>query len=69
MEPIAIMSFSENTYGPPDPSIILPSDQKKKGISVWNNQNKIKRLSKIDVSLDLVLFAVFAVVKSQLTKS
>ena len=34
MEPIAIMSFSENTYGPPDPSIILPSDQKKKGISV-----------------------------------
>ena len=29
MEPTAIISLSESTNGPPDPSIILPSDEKK----------------------------------------
>ena len=28
MEPIATISLSDSTYGPPDPSIILLSDKK-----------------------------------------
>ena len=47
MEPIAIMSFSENTYGPPDPSIILPSDQKNKASQYEITKIKLKDYQKL----------------------
>ena len=68
MEATSTISLSGSTYGPPDPSFILRSD-KKSDISQWNDPKKIKRLSKIGVSSDWILFAFFTVVKSYVTKS
>ena len=51
MELIGTISLTNSTYCPPDPSIILPSDEKN-DISVRNDPNKIKRLLKVAVSLD-----------------
>ena len=68
MEPTDTLSLSESTYGPPDHSNILPSDEKN-DISVWNDPRKIKRLSKIGASSKWILLAIFAVVKSQIPKA
>lgn len=61
-EPITTRSLSESTYDPSDPSLILSSD--KNGILIWNETNKIERLSKVRVFSDSILFALFVTAKS-----
>ena len=62
MEGTATISLSESPYGPPDPSVILPRDEKN-DISALNVLKKIKGLSKIGASSDLILFAIFVEVE------
>ena len=49
IEPISTISLSESTFGPPDPYTILPSDENN-GTSIWCEQNKTKKLSKVGIS-------------------